>query len=61
MVYKYHASAKNREEHMDSGTVYARDEADARQKLRGFGYEKIDLKRVTGVSAFFGKYRADVK
>ena len=60
-VYEYKASAKDREEHTESGKVVARDEADARAKLKPLQFERIKLKRLSGLDAFFSKFTADIK
>ncbi|MDQ1255590.1 MAG: hypothetical protein QG656_182 [Candidatus Hydrogenedentes bacterium] len=60
-VYRYNASVKHREGHTETGTVVARDEAEAREKLKPYQYDRIVVKRLTGFESFFGKFTADVK
>ena len=61
MVYRYTASVKNREEHIESGTVVARDKAEAREKLKAYNYDRISFKRLRGWSALVSKLTADVR
>lgn len=60
-VYRYTASSKKREEHVETGTVVARDKAEARRKLEEFKFDHMSFKRLTGWSALVSKFTADVK
>ena len=60
-VFRYTAGAKNREEHTESGIIVAADEAEARAKLRSLEYDRVDLKRLTGLTALLSKFTADIK
>ena len=60
-VYRYQASAKNREDHVESGTVVARNEEDAKAKLLKLRFGSIRLKRLGGLSGIFKRFTADVK
>ena len=60
-VYRYTASARGHEGHEDSGTVVAKNSVEAREKLTEFEYDKVRLRRITGLSAFLIRFTADVK
>ena len=60
-VYKYTAVASNKEQHVETGTVIARDKVDAYHKLRQHNLGDIRLKRIEGMSALFHKMSADIK
>lgn len=59
-VYKYSATIPEREHHEESGTVVARDEEEARGKLRELALNKVHLKKLGTVAAFFAKFTANV-
>lgn len=60
-VYKYKATTNLQEEHVESGTVVAESEEQAKQKLRSLRLEGIQLRRVTGVMGLVGRWTADVQ
>lgn len=60
-VFEYAGIVKNREEMVETGTVVAKSEDDARGKLRGFGYTKLRLKKLGGVSSLLRQFSADVR
>lgn len=60
-VFEYKAVDRNREDFTEWGTVVARDEEDARDKLHRLDFDKIHVKRLSGLNAFFRKLSADVK
>jgi len=61
-VFKYRVVLTQREGYVESGTVLARSEEEAREKLRKyFGAGHIRLKRVTGLAALFKSFSADIK
>jgi type II secretory pathway component PulF len=59
-VYKYIGAAADRDQ-VDSGTVLASSEEDAREKLRKYRYEKVKLKKLAGQTAYLASFAADVK
>lgn len=61
VLYRYTASAKNREEMVEKGTVLAASEAEARKKLENLQFDRIKLKRVDGISGLFKRFTADVR
>lgn len=60
-VFEYRASVRKREDFFEYGTVIARDEQEARQKLQRLDFDKIKLKRLEGLSGFFKHFVADVR
>lgn len=55
------ANGKENEDHYERGTVVARDQLDALDKLRRARYTQIRLKQMKGVSALFKQFTADVR
>ena len=60
-VYRYTATIKDREEHVESGTVVAKDEEDARKKLHRYDLDNAHLRKLGGVSALLKSLTADIK
>lgn len=60
-VYRYQASAKNREDHIETGTVVARNEAEAKKKLQDLDFDRVKVKKIGGFSGIFRKFGADVR
>ncbi|MBX3179357.1 MAG: hypothetical protein KF886_18530 [Candidatus Hydrogenedentes bacterium] len=62
-VFKYSALAlgKEREDHYERGTVVARDQMDALDKLRRARLTQIRLKQIRGLNALFMQFTADVR
>ena len=60
-LYKYTVTYKNREGFTESGTVVAKDEDAAKEKLRLLEFEKVKLKKLQGISALFKQFTADIK
>jgi hypothetical protein len=52
---------KNREEMMESGTIVARDEERAREKLERLDLTDVRLKRIGGISGLFKSLTADIR
>jgi len=61
VVFKYSATRKEREEHVESGTVVARNESEARDKLKRLSLDEIRLKKVGGISGFLKRISADIR
>jgi hypothetical protein len=60
-VFQYTATIQNREEHVESGTVVARDEEDALKKLQRYDLDNAHLRKLGGVSALLKSLTADIK
>ncbi len=60
-VFRYSAMVKNREEMMESGTIVARDEKRAREKLERLDLIEVRLKRIGGISGLFKSLTADIR
>ena len=61
VVYKYSGIRKDREDCVETGTVVAQNEAEARGKLKRLKLAEIRLKEINGISGFFKRLRADVR
>lgn len=62
-VFKFSAFAigKETEDHYEKGTVVARDQIDALDKLRRARFTQIRLKQIKGFPALFRQFTADVR
>ena len=60
-LYKYTVTYKNREDFMESGTVVAKDEDEAKTKLKRLDFDRVKLKKQVGISALFKQFTADIK
>lgn len=60
-VFEYTAMDKRREDHVESGTVVADNEDEARKKLRRLNYEVVRVKKMKKISGFFKAFTADVR
>lgn len=60
-VYKYRILLNRGEEFEEEGTVVAKDEAEAKQKLKPLKYNEIHLKKLSGINALFKQFTADVR
>jgi len=60
-VYRYSATRRNREDHSESGTVLARNESEARDKLKRLDLDDIRLKKVSGFSGIWKRISVDVR
>ena len=60
-VYRYTAVAKGREENVETGTVVARDEPEAREKLKQLSFARVSVKKLGIFSGLFKKLTADVR
>ena len=59
-IYKYRVTL-GREDIREEGTVVAKDEYEAKEKLRALDFRDVKLKKLTGFSAFVKQFMADVK
>jgi hypothetical protein len=60
-VFIYAGTRVNREDHEESGTVVAQNEAEAKHKLSGLNLGNVRLKRLGRFAGLFKKLTADVK
>lgn len=60
-VFRYTAIDKQREDHSESGTVLALDEAEARQKLVRLNLQVVRIKRMSRVAGFLKSFTPDVR
>lgn len=60
-IYNALAVGKEKEDHYEKGTVVARDQLDALDKLRRARLTQIRLKRIKGISALIRRFIADVR
>lgn len=61
-VYRYRLVLSNREDQVESGTVVAHDEDEAKRKLqRLFDFGTVRLARVGGLMGFLKSLTADIK
>lgn len=59
-VFKYTATTVE-EQHTETGTVIAANENEARRKLKTRRFSHIRLKRLGGLSGFFGRFTATLR
>ncbi|MFP6582994.1 MAG: hypothetical protein VCD00_10645 [Candidatus Hydrogenedentota bacterium] len=60
-VYKYTVILRDREDSIESGTVFAKDEGEAKKKLKRLDLSNPHLKQIKGFSGFMGRFTADIK
>lgn len=60
-VFEYVATARKSEEYTERGTVSAKNEKEAKQKLLALDFSDVKLKKVSGVGAIFKLFTADVR
>jgi hypothetical protein len=60
-VFKYKAELNRGEEFTEEGTVLAKDEFEAKEKLRILRYRTVHLKKLSGFDAFFKQFNADIR
>ncbi len=60
-VFEYTAAAQNKEGHVETGRIVARDKIDAFDKLKRHGLQLIRLKKIEGISSIFKRMTADIK
>ena len=59
-VFRYEATKKHPEMYKELGTIVARDEDEAKAKLKQDGFSDFSLKQVRGLTALWIKFIADV-
>ncbi|MBN2307764.1 MAG: hypothetical protein JXR94_02265 [Candidatus Hydrogenedentes bacterium] len=60
-VFRYTVTMANREDHVETGTVVARNEKEAKKKLEGLDLGNARLKRLGGVTGLIKTFTADIK
>ncbi len=60
-VFRYKARKYIPEEYTESGIVVARDEDEAKAKLKLDGFSEVRLKRIRGLAALWNRFTADIK
>jgi hypothetical protein len=60
-VFRYRVELQRGEEFTEEGTVLAKDEFEAKEKLRFLKYRTVHLKKLSGVNAFVKQFSADVR
>lgn len=60
-VFQYKATIPDREDYSETGTVVARDEQEATEKLKRLNLRATRLKRLTGFMSFLKRFTADIK
>lgn len=60
-LFEYVAVNTKREDSEERGTVVARDEAEAKTKLRRLDCDRVKLKRIGGIAGFFKTFTADIR
>lgn len=60
-VFRYRVELRRGEEVTEEGTVLARDESEAKEKLRFLKYRTIHLRKLSGIDAFVCQFRPDVR
>ena len=59
-VFRYKVTL-GREDFLEEGTVIAKDEIEAKEKLHSLDFKQVELKRLTGLNALVKKFLADVR
>ena len=49
------------EESIETGTVVGADKKEVMEKLRQYGFSKVRLERIRGISALWRRFTADIK
>jgi len=60
-VFQYSGTDRNREDQVESGTVLARDEVEAKEKLQPFHLDGLRLRRLGGLRGMLQSLSPDVK
>jgi hypothetical protein len=61
-VFRYTVTLYDREEHVEAGTVLARNEDEAKEKVgRLFQIDQLKLRRLNGISSLLKSITADIK
>jgi type II secretory pathway component PulF len=60
-VFEYKVTLKSREDAEERGFVVARDESDAKRKLKSYDLSGAKLRRIKGIQGFVKKFSANIK
>lgn len=60
-VFRYEATKIHPDDYTERGTVVARDNYEAKAKLKQEGFSEVHLKRVRGLHALWDRFTADIK
>lgn len=60
-VFEYTAMAIDREGHVETGRIVARDKLEAFDKLKRVNLKLVSLRKVEGLSALVAKFMAEIK
>jgi len=60
-VFRYKATTNLQEENVESGTVVADNEEQAKKKLKSLRLDGIQLKKVGGLMGLVGRWTADIR
>ncbi len=60
-VFKFHAVNDKREDYAERGTVVARNEAEAKQKLERLNIKVTSVRRLPGLTGFLKSFTADIR
>ena len=60
-VFRYTASIRGREEHEESGTVVAKNQEEAKQKVKALDFTAVRVRPVKFFAGLILKWTADVR
>jgi len=60
-VYEYTGANSRREDHLESGTIVAKNKRDALEKLRQLSLSDVHLKKLGPLAGFFRAFTADIR
>ncbi len=60
-LFRYEVTSTHREDFVELGTIRAKDESEAKAKLNQYGFDKVRLARIRGVSALWKRFTADIR
>ena len=60
-VFEYTAANTKREDHVESGTIVAKTQDEAKKKLKDLRLGQIRLKRLNPIAGFLKSFNADVR
>jgi type II secretory pathway component PulF len=60
-IFQFLATTDNKEHHMETGSVIARDKIDAYDKLRKNNLTLVKLKKLNGFDAFLKSFHPDIR
>jgi len=60
-VFQYKARISKREDYSESGTVVARSEREAEEKVKELDFDHVRVKRIRGLRGLFKALTADIR